>query len=157
MNSQRWCLWLSCCLVLYSGLGPLAQSLLAPNSHSYTSSCFKYSPNKHNKHIFSHLEPAYFTQPVNLAWSLLTIDKTNPVATKDPTLLLPLELFDPETPHVAAEWHHLDMQTPSLVSPSPLGCLLSCSPLDGRLVSLTLEGLLLGYFPLIQLCPSTTH
>lgn len=89
MDSPRWCLLLSRCLVLYSKWGPLAQSLLAPNSRSYTSSSLKCSPNKHNKHMFSHLEPAYLESLWIYTWSLLSIDKTNPAATKDSALLLP--------------------------------------------------------------------
>lgn len=52
-----------CCSFLHSRLRPLAQSPGAPNSNSYTSNSFKYSP---KKHVFKRIEPTSFPYPVRL-------------------------------------------------------------------------------------------
>lgn len=87
----RYPLWKSCCLFckrldihLRSKnptpryLAKLIPSLPAPSLNPYTSNWFKCSP---NRHIFSHLDQNYFSNPANCTQHLLTtIDKTNPVA-----------------------------------------------------------------------------
>ena len=155
MDSQRWCLLLSRCLVLYSKWGPLAQSLLAPNSHSYTSSSLKCSPNKHNKHMFSHLEPAYLQSLWIYTWSLLSIDKTNPAATKDSALLLPFGALWPRDASLCC-W----VKSPWYASPL-------CGPpfSTGRFLVLFSSGWencvtdcdLMGHLPPIELCSGMIH
>lgn len=141
--------WPLCYLLLYSTVVPLAQKPSVPNSNSYTTSWFKWSP---NKHMFNYFELACFVYSVKWHFTPASHRLDKPYSYDTPQTADTLELTEPETPTLA-EWRYSDGQASSpLPQKSPYSLLLL-----GGVLMLPSEALLLrSTSPLRQPCRSAT-